>query len=170
MWSRYTARLHRCEIVQICLVHHNHVFVLLVRIAEHVLPHVRRFQLAQRRFLVFQILLIVAHVRDRQTVAGIFREYINTARWQMEEVFPHPCYFIDQVPARNVVRIAIVFRRRRLYDGRYDDRVAVEVCYFHVHFGECIFQHRMRDDVTLHLLGAAQLRCLELMVCRFRLL
>uniref|UniRef100_A0A182Q905 Uncharacterized protein n=1 Tax=Anopheles farauti TaxID=69004 RepID=A0A182Q905_9DIPT len=163
-------RLERCEIVQVRLVHHHHVLVLLVRIAKHVLPHVRRLQLTQRHLLVLQILLVVAHIRDRQTVTRVLRVDVDPARRQLEEVLPHPRDLVDQIPARYVVRVAVVFGRRRLDDRRHHDRVVLVRRDLRVHLRERVLQHRVRHDVAPHRLQAGQLRRLELVVGGLRLL
>ena len=46
----------------------DHVLVDLERVAEHVLAHGRRLDLAQRHRLLLDVVLVVAHRRDRQRV------------------------------------------------------------------------------------------------------
>ena len=50
----------------------DHVLVDLERVSEHVLPHGGALDLAQRHRLLLDVVLVVAHLTDRQRVHLVF--------------------------------------------------------------------------------------------------
>ena len=75
----------------------------LERIAEHVLTHHLRLEFAQRRRLVLQVLVVVAHLLDGHAVQVVL---VGRLAATLAEVQPHLVHRLDQLAARYLRRIS----------------------------------------------------------------
>ena len=80
------------------LVSHHQVLVDLEGVAEHVLAHGLALQLPQRRGLLLQVVLVVAHGADGQTVPGVAVHHLDAlpAAAPADQVGPHPDQLVQE--------------------------------------------------------------------------